>query len=220
VYTISRKKEIIEHKIGEGVIMFSGIVEETGTVAGRQHRPGGLTLTIRADEVLQGVRRGDSIAVNGVCVTVVRYDADTFDVELAPETLRRTSLAQLQVGAAVNLERSLAANGRIGGHVVQGHVDATGEVLALQPDGEGVMATFRPPVALMKYIVPKGYIAVDGMSLTVVDTGPDWFSISFIPHTRAVTIAGRYATGFRVNLEVDILGKYVEKLLAARAGCA
>ena len=196
--------------------MFSGIVEETGAVAAIQHRPGGMTLTIQAHEVLEAARIGDSIAVNGVCLTMVRYDAETFDVELAPETLRKTSLGQLQIGSEVNLERSLAANGRIGGHVVQGHVDATGEMMMLQPDGEGVMATFRAPVALMKYVVPKGYIAVDGMSLTVVDTGLDWFSISFIPHTRAVTIVRHYAPGCLVNLEVDILGKYVEKLLASR----
>jgi riboflavin synthase len=197
--------------------MFSGIVEETGTVAALQHRPGGMTLTIQAQDVLNEARIGDSIALNGVCLTIVRYDAETFDVELAPETLRKTSLGQLQVRSEVNLERALAASGRIGGHVVQGHVDATGEVLLLQPDGEGIMATFRAPAALLKYVVPKGYIAIDGMSLTVVDTGPDWFSISFIPHTRAVTIVRHYAPGFLVNLEVDILGKYVEKLLASRS---
>jgi riboflavin synthase len=123
----------------------------------------------------------------------------------------------LDVGGRVNLERSLAANGRLGGHIVQGHVDACGTVRALQPDGEGVMATFGAPVRLMKYIVPKGYIAIDGMSLTVVDTGPDWFTIALILHTRAVTIAGDYAPGMPVNIEVDILGKYVEKLLAARS---
>jgi riboflavin synthase len=186
--------------------MFSGIVEAIGTVATIQHRPGGMTLTIRAPAVLNEARIGDSIALNGVCLTIVRYDAETFDVELAPETVRKTSLGQLQARSEVNLERALAASGRIGGHVVQGHVDA----------GEGIMATFRAPVALLKYIVPKGYIAIDGMSLTVVDTGPDWFSISFIPHTRAVTIVRHYAPGFLVNLEVDILGKYVEKLLASR----
>ena len=196
--------------------MFSGIVEETGTVAGIQHRPGGMTLTILAQEVMQGTRLGDSMAINGVCLTVVRYDAASFDVELAPETLRKTALGQLDIGGRVNLERSLAANGRLGGHIVQGHVDACGTVLTLQPDGEGVMATFRAPAKLMKYIVPKGYIAIDGMSLTVVDTGPDWLTIAFIPHTRAVTIAGSYTPGLPVNLEVDILGKYVEKLLAAR----
>jgi riboflavin synthase len=198
--------------------MFTGIVEEIGTVVSVQHRSGGMTLTIRARQALQGMRRGDSIAVNGVCLTVVRYDTETFDVELAPETLRKTSLGDLHTGGGVNLERSLAADGRLGGHVVQGHVDATGEVATLQPDGEGVLATLHVPLALMKYIVPKGYIAVDGMSLTVVDTGPDWCTIAFIPHTRAVTIAGHYAPGVRINLEVDILGKYVEKLLAARPG--
>jgi riboflavin synthase len=197
--------------------MFSGIVEETGLVEKIVPRPGGTTLTIRARRVLEGTQIGDSIAVNGACLTVVRHTSQTFDVDMAPETLRKTSLGSLHMGDPVNLERSLAANGRFGGHMVQGHVEATGEVVDLQPDGEGVIATFRAPVELMKYIVPKGYIAVDGMSLTVVDAGPDWFTISFIPHTRAVTIARHYAPGRLVNLEVDILGKYVEKLLASRS---
>ena len=196
--------------------MFSGIVEETGMVEEMTQRPGGTTLRVRAAQILEGTSIGVSIAVNGACLTVVRRDATAFDVEMAPETLRKTALGQLHVGDAVNLERPLAADGRIGGHVVQGHVDATGEVVELQPDGEGVMATFRMPVELMKYIVPKGYIAIDGMSLTVVDTGPDWCTISFIPHTRAVTVVRDYAPGRLVNLEVDILGKYVEKLLASR----
>jgi riboflavin synthase len=196
--------------------MFSGIVEETGILEHVAQRPGGTTLTIRAQHVLADTRIGDSIAVNGACLTVIRHQATSFDVEMAPETLRKTSLGQLHQGEPVNLERSLPANGRIGGHVVQGHVDATAEVIDLRPDGEGVMTMFRAPEALMKYIVPKGYIAVDGMSLTVVDTGPDWFTISFIPHTRAVTVASHYAPGRLVNLEVDILGKYVEKLLASR----
>ena len=196
--------------------MFCGIVEETGVIADLSRRPGGTTFSIRARQVLEDTKIGDSIAANGACLTVVRCDATSFDVELAPETLRKTSLDLLQVGDTVNLERSLAADGRIGGHIVQGHVDATAEVVSLQPDGEGVMITFRAPSALMKYIVPKGYIAIDGMSLTVVETGPDWLTISFILHTRAVTVVRHYAPGRRVNLEVDILGKYVEKLLASR----
>jgi riboflavin synthase len=200
--------------------MFSGIVEETGIVKNIVRRPGGVTLTIAAREVLNGTKVGDSIAVNGTCLTVVRCDATTFDVELAPETLRKTSLGQLHMNEAVNLERSLAVGERIGGHIVQGHVDATGEVLDLRPDGEGVMVTFRAPTTLMAYIVPKGYIAIDGMSLTVVEAGPDWFTISFIPHTCAVTVARYYAPGRRVNLEVDILGKYVEKLLISRTGAS
>jgi riboflavin synthase len=193
--------------------MFSGIVEEIGIVERIAQRPGGTTLTIRARQVLEDAKVGDSLAINGACLTVVRHTTNTFDVEMAPETLRKTALGRLHLGAAVNLERALSANGRIGGHVVQGHVDTTGEVIALQPDGEGVLATFQAPAALLKNIVPKGYIAVDGMSLTVVETGPDWFTISFIPHTRAVTVVRDYVLGRRVNLEVDILGKYVEKLL-------
>jgi riboflavin synthase len=196
--------------------MFSGIVEETGVVERIIKRPGGTTLTVRANIVLEGVKIGDSIAINGACLTVVHFDAAHFDVELAPETLRRTSLEGLQANDLVNLERSLAANGRLGGHIVQGHIDETAEVIDMQADGEGVMTTFRAPASLMKYIVPKGYIAIDGMSLTVVNTGVDWFTISFIAHTRAVTVAQHYERGCLVNLEVDILGKYVEKLLGSQ----
>ncbi len=198
--------------------MFSGIVEEMGTIAARDERPGGVTLTIRARTVLEQTQIGDSIAVNGACLTVVRFDEATFDVDMAPETLRKTSLMQCYANDDVNLERSLTANGRVGGHFVQGHVDSTAEVVGMDPDGEGVLATFRPPAELMRYIVPKGYVALDGMSLTVVDTGPDWFTISFIPHTREVTTVKYYEPGRLVNLEVDILGKYVEKLLASRPG--
>ena len=196
--------------------MFSGIVEETGIVAHLEVRPGGATCTVRAQTVLDDVKIGDSIAVSGACLTVVGHNDTSFNVELAPETLRKTALGDVRSGDEVNLERSLAANGRIGGHVVQGHVDSTAEVVAMQPDGEGVLATFRAPESLLPYIVAKGYVAVDGMSLTVVDTGPDWFSISFISHTRAVTTVRHYGPGRRVNLEVDVLGKYVEKLLAHR----
>ncbi len=195
--------------------MFSGIVEEVGTIAARDERPGGVTLTIRARNVLEQTQIGDSIAVNGACLTVVRFDEHTFDVDMAPETLRKTSLNQCYSGDDVNLERSLTANGRVGGHFVQGHVDSTAEVVDMAPDGEGVLATFRPPAEFMRYIVPKGYVSIDGMSLTVVDTGPDWFTISFIPHTREVTVVKYYESGRLVNLEVDILGKYVEKLLQA-----
>jgi riboflavin synthase len=197
--------------------MFSGIVEEVGQIARVEHRPGGTTFTIKAQTVIEDVGMGDSIAVNGACLTVVRYDATSFDVELAPETLRKTSLGSCVEGDGVNLERSLKADGRVGGHFVQGHVDSAAEVVALEADGEGTIVTFRAPHALMAYIVPKGYVAIDGMSLTVVDTGPDWFTISFIAHTQAVTIVRQYTPGKMVNLEVDILGKYVEKLLAHRA---
>lgn len=196
--------------------MFSGIVEEIGLITALEHRPGGTTLTIEAHQVCADLAIGHSLAVNGVCLTIVHLTPTTCTVELAPETLRRTALGAIQQGDAVNLERSLAANGRIGGHFVQGHIDSTAEVIALTPDGEGVMTTFRAPQPLMRYIVPKGYIAIDGMSLTVVETGADWFTISFIAHTRAVTVVRDYAPGRLVNLEVDVLGKYVEKLLVQR----
>ncbi|HBY98264.1 MAG: riboflavin synthase [Ardenticatenaceae bacterium] len=194
--------------------MFSGIVEETGSVRQIERRPGGLTLSIGAKVVLDGLNIGDSVAVNGTCLTAVTFDAEGFAVETTPETLRRTNLGDLVEGARVNLERSLAANGRVGGHFVQGHIDGTAEVAALTPDGEGLVVRFRAPAALMRYIVPKGYVALDGMSLTVVETGADWFTIAFILHTRAVTVVADYAPGRRVNLEVDILGKYVERIMA------
>jgi riboflavin synthase len=197
--------------------MFSGIVEEVGVVQAVEQRAGGATLWIQANKVLEGTRIGDSIAINGTCLTVVELDSEGFSVELAPETLRRTNLGELRLASQVNLERSLAANGRVGGHFVQGHIDATAEIIETTPDGEGLMVRFRTPEALMRYIVPKGYVAVDGMSLTVVETGSDWFSVSFIPHTRAVTVVRDYRSGRQVNLEVDILGKYVERLLKERA---
>ena len=198
--------------------MFSGIVEETGIIQDCRLRQEGGRLIIGAQKVLDDVELGASISVNGVCLTVTHFDTLGFEVQMAPETLRRTTLGLLQSGHRVNLERALSMHGRVGGHVVQGHVDTTGVVLKMQPDGDGVLACFQLSSELMRYVVPKGYIAVDGMSLTVVDTGPDWFTISLIPHTRSVTVAGGYAPGRSVNIEVDILGKYIEKLLAHTAG--
>lgn len=193
--------------------MFCGIVEEVGEVQAVLERGQMVELTIAARKVLEDTRQGDSIAVNGTCLTVTALTADAFRVELAPETLRRTNLGDLKPGDGVNLERSLQANGRIGGHFVQGHVDGTGRVLELVPEGESVMARFSAPPAVMRYVVPKGFIAVDGVSLTVVEPAENSFTVALIPYTLAHTIAGRYRVGDRVNLEADILGKYVEHLL-------
>ncbi len=195
--------------------MFSGIVEEVGRVKQVERRAGLTVLEVEARTVLEGTRVGDSLAVNGVCLTVTAFTPHSFTVELAPETLRRTNLGRLEVGAPVNLERSLAVGDRIGGHFVQGHVDDVGTVKDQWQDGESVMMAFTAPERVHRYIVPKGFIAVDGVSLTVVERLPDGFSVAFIPHTLAHTIAGTYRVGTVVNLEADILGKYVEQFLTA-----
>ncbi|HEY66107.1 MAG TPA: riboflavin synthase [Caldilineae bacterium] len=196
--------------------MFSGIVEEVGMVRRLERRGGSATLEVAARQVLQGTRVGDSIAINGVCLTVTTLEAGRFTVDLVPETLRRTNLGRLCPGSRVNLERSLCVGERIGGHFVQGHVDGVGRVVALVPEEDAIIARFSAPPSVMRYIVPKGFIAVDGVSLTVVDRLANGFTVSLIPYTMAHTIAGRYQVGDVVNLEVDILGKYVERFLLSR----
>ncbi|MBI3949503.1 MAG: riboflavin synthase [Acidobacteria bacterium] len=198
--------------------MFSGLIEEVGTVRHLERRGNSATLEIAARQVLEGTRLGDSAAINGACLTVTALTEKTFTVDLAPETLRRTNLGHLRPGDGVNLERSLSVGSRIGGHFVQGHVDSVGSVRALRPEGDAIIATFAASVEVMRYVVPKGFIAVDGMSLTVVDRLPEGFTVSFIPYTMAHTIAGQYQVGRVVNLEADILGKYVERFLLAREG--
>jgi riboflavin synthase len=174
---------------------------------------GGWSLTVKAQTVLEGARLGDSLAINGVCLTVVDLSVDRFTAGLSPETLRRTNLGALRPGDGVNLERSLAANGRMGGHFVQGHVDGTGEVRAFRPEGDSLWVTVGAAPELLRYIVPKGFIAVDGVSLTVVDVFPDAFTFMLVAYTqRHITLPRKPALS-RVNLEVDILGKYVEKLI-------
>lgn len=192
--------------------MFTGIVEETGRVASRSD----YRLTVNAEKALSEVKLGDSIAVNGACLTVVEFDDRSFGVDLAPETLRRTSLGQVKPGGAVNLERALAAGGRMGGHIVQGHVDGAGVITAITPEADCWMVEIEAPSDLTPYIVEKGFIAVDGISLTVVQIRQRRFTISVIPFTMAQTNLRERAAGDRVNLEADILAKYVESLLAAR----
>ena len=191
--------------------MFTGIVEEVGRVASLALP----RLTVQARRVLEDARVGDSIAVNGACLTVVHRDATTFAVDLAPETLRRTNLRHLVAGSGVNLERPLAATGRLGGHIVQGHVDGTGTVLSIVPEADCRLFSFRVPRVLMPYIVEKGFIAVGGVSLTVVKRGASSFTISVIPYTLINTILGERRPGDSVNLEVDVVAKYVESLLQA-----
>jgi riboflavin synthase len=196
--------------------VFSGIVEEVGRVAHIETRDGLYVFQIRAETVLAGTRVGDSLAVNGVCLTVTALSPTTFTVEVVPETLRRTNLRYLKGGHFVNLERSLAVGGRIGGHFVQGHVDDVGVVQSQYPDGESVVMRFTAPEHVMRYVVPKGFIAIDGVSLTVVERDDDGFTVAFIPHTLSHTVAGRYQIGTVVNLEADIVGKYVVHWLTSR----
>lgn len=192
--------------------MFTGIVESVGTVAsvraGQEHA----RFTIEAPEILDGVSIGDSIAVEGVCLTVVANDASEFQVEAVAETLARTSLGSWDQGTTVNVERAMRADGRFDGHIVQGHVDGVGTVVDLVPEGEGRRLTVRPPADLLRYLVEKGSVTVSGVSLTVASLGAGTFDIALIPHTLAVTTLGGLAPGAPVNLEVDVLAKYVERL--------
>ena len=199
--------------------MFTGIVEEMGVVrAVRLDQERDNILTIGCRTAIEDAKLGDSIAINGVCLTVTALDPDGFTVGVSPETLRRTSLGDLQVGSPVNLERSLRFGGRMGGHYVQGHVDGAGTITAVVPDGESLRVTIAPPSNLLPYIVEKGYIAVDGVSLTVAERHPDTFVIALIAYTQNAVIMGRQGPGTRVNLEVDILAKYVENVLVYREG--
>ena len=193
--------------------MFTGLIEETGAVRSVRRAGRSLHLTVAASRVLEGIRIGDSIAVNGVCLTVVAFHHDTFTADVMPETYDKTNLSRLAPGAPVNLERTLAVGDRFGGHIVQGHVDGTGTILAMKRYEIAVLVTVGAPPELLRYLVPKGSVAIDGISLTVVDVGPDRFQVSLIPHSMAhTTMVGR-KPGDTVNLEIDILAKYVERLL-------
>jgi riboflavin synthase alpha subunit len=193
--------------------MFTGIVEEIGTVETLAEIAGGWSLTVRATTVLEHTRLGDSLAINGACLTVTNLTDHSFTVGLSPETLRRTNLGDLKPGDGVNLERSLALNGRLGGHFVQGHIDGTGVVRAFHPEGDSLWVAVAAPAALLRYIVPKGYIAVDGTSLTVVDVLDDAFTFMLVAYTQQHITLPRKSIGSRVNLEVDMLSKYVEKFM-------
>ncbi len=194
--------------------MFTGIVEEVGTVRALSAR----SLTIRARTVLEGLRLGDSISVNGVCLTVTAIEEEAFVVGLMPETLRRSNLGRLRAGEAVNLERALPADGRLGGHFVQGHVDATGALLAVWDEGPARWLRISAPPEVARYLVPKGFIAVDGVSLTVVDCDEGSFTVSLVGYTQEHVTLSRRRPGYLVNLEADVLGKYVERLVSGRTG--
>lgn len=193
--------------------MFTGIVEELGEIREIHREADSITLTIRASTVLDDVHHGDSIAVNGVCLTVVEFGDDFFTADLMQETLDRSSLGQVEVGSKVNLERATAVGQRLGGHIVQGHIDGTGEVISRTPGERWEVVRISLPGQLSKYVVEKGSIAVDGTSLTVSAVGEGFFEVSLIPTTLTDSVIGSTAVGPKVNLEVDVLAKYVEKML-------
>lgn len=195
--------------------MFSGLVEEIGHIRKLDKQPAYLAMEIRAHDSVIDAKLGDSIAVNGVCLTVTELMSDGFCIHAVPETLAKTNLGKLKIGSPVNLERSLTMTGRIGGHYVQGHVDSTSQLLDLQKH-DAVTAYFSIPTGFEPYLIPKGYIALDGMSLTIVDVHETQFSIAFIPHTIAHTIVQYYQPGQPVNIEVDVIAKYVERILNQR----
>ena len=191
--------------------MFTGIVEEVGKVGSAQPE----SLVISASKVLQGMEVGGSIAVNGVCLTVTNFDSDALSVDVMPETLKRTNLGLLGVGDEVNLERPLTPEKQLGGHFVQGHIDDTGRVTSVTWDGTAMLIRVEAPAQAMRYIVKKGFIAVDGVSLTIVDCDARSFLVSIVDYTREHTILGSKQVGDLVNLEVDIIAKYLERLSQA-----
>ena len=197
--------------------MFTGIVEEVGTLRAIRKGAHSAALTIQADKILSDIHIGDSIAVNGVCLTATAFTPNSFTADVMHETLNRTGLAALAPGSHVNLERAMAANGRFGGHIVAGHVDGVGTIADIRRDDNAVWYTIRAGENILRYVVEKGSITIDGISLTVAKVDRESFAISAIPHTVAVTVLSERSVGDRVNLETDIIGKYVEKLLQPRA---
>ena len=200
--------------------MFTGIIEEKGTVKYISLAGVSGTIAIRASKVLEGTRIGDSIAVNGVCLTVVSLQHDGFTADVMAETIRRTSLGHCRPGDQVNLERAMAADGRFGGHIVSGHIDGTGTILSMTPEGNAVWVTIAAPAGILRYIVEKGSIAIDGISLTVAYADENVFKVSVIPHTGEETSLLSKKNGDMVNLENDIVGKYVGKLMGLAPGTA
>jgi riboflavin synthase len=195
--------------------VFTGLVEEVGWVSSIEAGEM-LRLVISADRVTEDTREGDSVSVNGACLTVGEADDRTLTFFAMPETLRRTALGTLREGSSVNLERAMASGDRFGGHIVQGHVDGVGEVLGVRSEGEAEIWEFGAPEVVLRYCVEKGGICVDGISLTIVTVGEDSFTVSILPQTRANTNLGVLREGDRVNLEADVIGKYVERLLEPR----
>lgn len=193
--------------------MFTGLVEALGTVVALKDEPPGKRLVLRAGDVAAGAKLGDSIAINGCCLTVVAVDGETLEFEAGPETLARTNLGRLELGSPVNLERSLCVGDRLGGHFVSGHIDGTGTLDERIDDGDWSTCWFTMPPDLGRQMASKGSVAVDGVSLTLVEVEPARFSVALIPHTLEVTTLGKLQPGDPVNLETDLLAKYVQKQL-------
>jgi len=200
------------------IIIFTGIIEEIGQIKAIQRGSKSVRLEVQAALVLEDAKIGDSIAVNGVCLTVNEFDRLHFSADVMPETMDRTTLGRLKPGSPVNLERAMQLGGRMGGHIVQGHVDAAGVILQKQVLDIAHIFRIAATVELLRYVVPKGSITVDGVSLTVIDVLADSFTVSLIPHTAGQTILGGKQAGDAVNLESDILGRYIEKLMKPAEG--
>ncbi|WP_367039856.1 riboflavin synthase [Streptomyces sp. Je 1-332] len=198
--------------------MFTGIVEELGEITAVENLDDASRFRVRGPVVTEGAKHGDSIAVNGVCLTVVEHEGEEFTADVMAETLNRSSLGALAAGSRVNLERPTAVGDRLGGHIVQGHVDGTGEIVERKPSENWEIVKISLPADLSRYVVEKGSITVDGVSLTVVEAGIDYFTISLIPTTLALTTLGIKQPGDPVNLEVDVIAKYVERMLGDRVG--
>jgi len=193
--------------------MFTGIVEELGTVRGIAAGAKSGKITIAAQTVLTDLHIGDSIAVNGICLTVISFDKNGFVADVMPETVQRTAFAELKSGSRVNLERALTLSSRLGGHIVSGHIDGVGTIVDLQADDNAVIIKITAERPVLKYIIEKGSVTIDGISLTVVGAQADWFSVSVIPHTREVTSLSGKKTGSKVNIETDLIGRYVERFV-------
>jgi len=198
--------------------LFTGIIEEIGYVKRINQQSRSAQIEIKADKVLGDVAVGDSIAVNGVCLTVVTFDSQHFTADVMPETISKTNLRELKPGSPVNLERALQLGGRLGGHIVQGHVDAIGTIVEKQILEIAIIYRIATEPELLQYVVPKGSVAIDGVSLTVVDVFQDSFTVSLIPHTAHETVLGEKKPGDRVNLESDIIGRYVKHLMNRNHG--
>jgi riboflavin synthase len=197
--------------------MFTGIIEELGRVAAIEPQGDAMRLTIEGPLVVSDVHRGDSISVSGTCLTAIEFDKQSFTADVMQETLDKTALGSLKVGDAVNLERAMTAATRFGGHVVQGHVDGVGEIISREKSEHWEWLRVRIPIELMKYIVLKGSITIDGVSLTVNEVGADHIGLSLIPETLALTTLGHKSVGDKVNVEADVMAKHIERLLEARS---
>ena len=195
--------------------MFTGIVEEIGIIKGIYKGDVSCRLTLQGEKIFDDLKLGDSVAVNGVCLTVCSINQNTFDADVMHETLNRSSLGELQAGSRVNMERAMPANGRFGGHIVSGHIDGVGTIASNKKDGIAVSVRVKAEGSILKYMIIKGSIAIDGISLTVTDVGKDYFEVSLIPHTGQCTTLLDKKVGDKVNLEADVIGKYVEKFISS-----